>query len=181
VVFVIADLAGYTALTEAHGGEGAAATIARYREMPRGALAEGARVIEQVGNQLLIVASEPRTAMLTALRLPAVNLTARLAARASADDVLCTRAVADASLGMAGIRFHPLGALRFKNVPQPVDVVAVVAEPVGHAVVDPVCQMHVAPDTAPARLPGRNATHYFCSFECARAFAASPESYAAAC
>jgi class 3 adenylate cyclase len=71
VVFVIADLAGYTALTEAHGGEGAAATIARYREMARGALAEGARVIEQVGDQLLIVASEPRTAVVTALRLRA--------------------------------------------------------------------------------------------------------------
>ena len=210
MVFVIADLAGYTALTEAHGGEGAAATVARYRGLARGALADGARIAEQVGDQLLIVASDARVAMLSAVRLraavateplfpsvrigiadgsvverdgryfgPALNLTARLAARAGADDILCTGAVADASRGIAGIRFHPLGALRFKNVPLPVDVVAVVAEPVGHAAIDPVCQMHVAPDTAPARLPGPDAVHYFCSFDCARAFAASPESYVA--
>ena len=33
MVFVIADLAGYTALTEAHGGEQAATMVARYREL----------------------------------------------------------------------------------------------------------------------------------------------------
>jgi YHS domain-containing protein len=43
---------------------------------------------------------------------------------------------------------------------------------------DPVCRMRLDPGTAPARLPVGDITHYFCSLGCARAFAASPESYA---
>jgi len=50
VVFVIADLSGYTALTEAHGGDEAAMTVARYRKLAEGALADGARIVEQVGD-----------------------------------------------------------------------------------------------------------------------------------
>jgi adenylate cyclase len=112
VVFVIADLAGYTPLTEAHGGDGAATTVARYRDLAERALADGARIVEQVGDELLIVASDARAAMMSAVRIraavdaeprfpgvrigiadgsvveregryfgPALNLTARLAAR----------------------------------------------------------------------------------------------------
>lgn len=210
VVFVIADLAGYTALTEAHGGDEAATTVTRYRNLAEDALAEGARIVEQVGDELLIVADDARTAMMSAIgiraavddepRFPAVrigiadgfvverdghyfgaalNLTARLAARARADDILCTAAVASACRDLDGIGFHPLGPLRFENVPTPVEVCAVSSAPVcDRMAFDPVCRMHVELATAPARLPFGASTHYFCSLDCARAFAASPERYA---
>jgi adenylate cyclase len=210
VVFVIADLAGYTALTEAHGGDGAATTVARYRQLVERALAEGARIIEEVGDELLIVAADARAAMMSAVRIrdsvgdeprfpgvrigiadgpvverdgryfgPALNLTARLAARAGANEIFCTAAVAEACRDLDGVAFRGLGALRFKNVPAPVDVFAVVSQRAHHedAALDPVCRMHLDPGTAPARLPFGDATHYFCSLDCARAFAASPESY----
>ncbi|NIQ39597.1 MAG: YHS domain-containing protein [Proteobacteria bacterium] len=37
--------------------------------------------------------------------------------------------------------------------------------------------MQVAPDKAPARLPFENKTYYFCSFDCAKAFAENPDRY----
>jgi adenylate cyclase len=46
VVFLIADLSGYTALTEAHGGVEAAKVVVRYVELARSALAADARLVE---------------------------------------------------------------------------------------------------------------------------------------
>jgi adenylate cyclase len=210
LVFIIADLAGYTALTEAHGGDEAATTVARYRQLAEQTLTGGARVIEQVGDQLLIVAGDARAAILTAVRLragvadephflsvrigiaegmvverggryfgPALNLTARLASRAGADQILCTGAVARACGNVDGLIFRDLGVQRFRNVPEPVAVSTVVSQQGGHhgVVVDPVCWMHLDPDTAPARLPFGDSTYHFCSFACAEAFAKNPESY----
>jgi adenylate cyclase len=68
-VFVIADLAGYTALTEAHGGAEAAKTVARYMELASNALGPGVRLAERVGDQVLIVGDDPCNAATTALRL----------------------------------------------------------------------------------------------------------------
>jgi len=67
--FVIADLAGYTALTEAHGGAEAARTVGRYLELASTALVPGARLAERVGDQVLIVSDDPCSAVTTALRL----------------------------------------------------------------------------------------------------------------
>jgi hypothetical protein len=67
--FVIADLAGYTALTEAHGGAEAAKTVARYTELASNALSARARLTERVGDQVLIVSEDPCSAVTTALRL----------------------------------------------------------------------------------------------------------------
>jgi adenylate cyclase len=210
LVFVIVDLAGYTALTEAHGGDGAATTVARYRDLAERALADCARIVEQVGDELLIVAAEAQAAMMTAIDIraavdaeprfpsvrigvadgpvverdgryfgPALNLTARLAARARPDEILCTATVAGACRELPGVAFRELGALRFKNVPVPVIVFTIIAEPALRAgtALDPVCRMHVEPATAPATLLVGGTTHYFCSAACARSFAASPESY----
>jgi adenylate cyclase len=67
--FVIADLAGYTALTEAHGGAEAARTVARYTELASKALSPGVRLAERVGDQVLIVGEDPCSAVTTSLRL----------------------------------------------------------------------------------------------------------------
>ena len=67
--FVIADLAGYTALTEAHGGAEAAKTVARYTELAQRALGPGVRLAERVGDQVLFVGGDPSDAVTTALRL----------------------------------------------------------------------------------------------------------------
>jgi class 3 adenylate cyclase/YHS domain-containing protein len=206
--FVIADLAGYTALTEAHGGAEAAKTIARYTELASSALTPGVRVAEGVGDQLLLVSNDPCSAVTTAVRLrhaigreplflgvrigidagealeengryfgSALNIAARVAAHAHGGQILCTAHVVSALRGLAGVRCASLGPAKFKNVSEPIDLFEVISEDDTGAVVDPVCHMHVEAATAPARLPFDDTTYFFCSFQCAEAFARHPRAY----
>jgi class 3 adenylate cyclase len=209
-VFLIADLAGYTALTEAHGSAQAARIVGRYVELAAAVLEPGVELVEQVGDQVLIVGAAAASALLTAVRLrdavedepmfptlragldagpchvegkryfaPALNVTARVAAYARPGQVLCTERVARAAGSQPGLELAALGPARFKNVPYAVALFEVRPGEAGGALsaVDPVCRMHVAPATAPARLPYGGRTYVFCTFECAKRFAESPEAY----
>jgi class 3 adenylate cyclase/YHS domain-containing protein len=69
VTFLIADLAGFTALTEMHGSRYAAWLVARYVEIVRAALSPGTRLAERVGDAVLIVAADAATAVRTAVAL----------------------------------------------------------------------------------------------------------------
>ncbi len=210
VVFLIADLAGYTALTEAMGDMEAAKVIARYVELAHDVLRPGTRVVERVGDELLIVGDKVPSTLRVARDLhaaveceplfPAVraglhagrvlehdgkyfgavlNLTARVASYATAGQILCTEAVATQAEGLGDIECREVGPVRFRNIVEPFRVFEVIAGPgCGQTtVVDPVCRMHVTPETAPARQPFGETTYYFCSIGCARAFAERPHLY----
>lgn len=69
VVFLIADLSGYTALTEAHGGTEAARIVTKYVGLAQQALAPGARLVERVGDEVLVVADAAAAAAQTAMRI----------------------------------------------------------------------------------------------------------------
>lgn len=69
VAFVFADLAGYVALTEAHGNAEAAGVIERFVGAASTALVAGARLVERVGDQVVIAADDPAVAIDIALRL----------------------------------------------------------------------------------------------------------------
>jgi class 3 adenylate cyclase/YHS domain-containing protein len=69
VTFVIADLAGFTALTEIHGSRYAAWVVMRFVELVRATLRSGARLAERVGDAVLIVAPDAGAAVRTAVDL----------------------------------------------------------------------------------------------------------------
>ena len=69
LVFVMADLSGFTALTEAHGNLRAADVVARYQEIVRSVLEPGVRFLERVGDEVVLVAEEAAPAIRTAVRL----------------------------------------------------------------------------------------------------------------
>ncbi len=71
LVFCIADLSGYTALTEAHGSREAAKIVARYVELAETTLSPAVRLVERVGDELLIVAPDPAVAVEAAICLRA--------------------------------------------------------------------------------------------------------------
>lgn len=68
-VFVMADLSGFTALTEAHGNLRAADVVARYAEIVRALLDPGVRFLERVGDEIVLVADDAAPAVRTAVRL----------------------------------------------------------------------------------------------------------------
>jgi len=108
----------------------------------------------------------------------AVNLAARVAARAAGDQVLATTSVAEVAAG-AGFETRPIGVERLRNVREPVPLFEVVACPaLPDRVIDPVCHMAVDRRSAPGRLRHHDHEHLFCSLECAGAFAADPAQFA---
>jgi class 3 adenylate cyclase len=68
-VFLMADLSGFTALTEAHGSLKAADVVGRYMELVRASLEPGVRVLERIGDGVLLVAGDAAPAVRTAIRL----------------------------------------------------------------------------------------------------------------
>jgi adenylate cyclase len=69
VVFLIADLSGYTALTEAHGNISAAYIVTRYMEILEEALEPGVRFVERVGDEALVTGADAASILKTAIRL----------------------------------------------------------------------------------------------------------------
>lgn len=107
----------------------------------------------------------------------AVNLAARVAARAAGDQVLATTFVAEVA-SSAGFETRSLGVERLRNVREPVALFEVVACPrPPDRVIDPVCHMAVDRRSAPGRLRHDDHEHLFCSLECAGAFASDPNRY----
>lgn len=68
-VVLFADLAGFTALTEAHGDLDAADVAERFSALARAALVGDGRIVKTIGDAVMVVASEPRHATETALSL----------------------------------------------------------------------------------------------------------------
>ena len=64
-------MAGFTALTEAHGDLDAAGVAARFEALARGALVEPARLVKTMGDAVMVVAPDAGAAVATALALGA--------------------------------------------------------------------------------------------------------------
>jgi class 3 adenylate cyclase/YHS domain-containing protein len=74
VTIVFADLAGFAALTEAHGDQDAVDVAARFFGLARRCLAEGAALVKTMGDAVMIAGASVPAGIVTALRLAiAVN------------------------------------------------------------------------------------------------------------
>lgn len=97
-----------------------------------------------------------------------VNIAARLAALADADEILATRTVA-AAADTQGWSIEPGGERHLRNIGEPVDVVRLSLDDRAMSPIDPMCHMRVDPTTAlTVELDG--ARVYFCSEPCRDAF-----------
>jgi class 3 adenylate cyclase/YHS domain-containing protein len=111
-----------------------------------------------------------------------VNVAARVSGVASGGEVLLTETTkAAAAAGDLGrIHFHERGRHALKNVGEPVLLFAAVRESERDSTglpIDPVCRMGVDPEHSTGRLSHEGIEYYFCSLECAGAFAADPARY----
>ena len=141
VAIAFADLAGYTRMTEEAGEEEALTAVERFVEAVEETLPDDARIIKTIGDEVMVVGSDPAAltdwavgfqAMHTERPLPRigihygetlyrdgdyygreVNQAARVAARAAGGEVLVTRPVVDAA--GAHVEFDPIGEVRLKG------------------------------------------------------------------
>jgi adenylate cyclase len=142
VAIAFADLAGYTRLTEEAGEEEALDIVERFVESVEATLPDDARVIKTIGDEVMIVGSDPSALvdwavgfqLLQGERRPlprigihaggalyrdgdyygrAVNLASRVGARAAGGEVLVTRPVVE-SAGRH-LAFRHIGEVRMKG------------------------------------------------------------------
>jgi class 3 adenylate cyclase len=200
LALLIADLSGYTALTEAHGNMSAAEAVTRYVEIVHEVLHPSARLVERVGDEVLIAADEAASLVQTAINLrdtieleplfPTMHAGIHAGSVLEMDGGyfgkalnLGSRVAAHARgnqiLCTEQVEYRALGPTRFKNITDPVEIFEVIArrQKVESNLIDPVCRMQVRHDTAPARLPFGEKTYYFCSFDCAKKFVNNPKIY----
>ena len=156
VAIAFADLAGYTRLTEEAGEEEALDVVERFVESVGVTLPEDARVIKTIGDEVMVVGTDPGTLVdwavgfqaLNVGRRPlpriglhageslyrdgdyygrAVNLAARVGARAAGGEVLVTRPVVEAAGGH--LAFEPIGEVKLKGFTEATDLFLARARP----------------------------------------------------
>lgn len=66
---LMADLAGYTALTDVHGGVSAARIVAKYMELVHNSLCGESRLMQRIGDQVVIVSDHALDLAVTAQNL----------------------------------------------------------------------------------------------------------------
>jgi adenylate cyclase len=141
VAIAFADLAGYTRLTEEVGEEEAVSAVERFVENVEATLPEDARVVKTIGDEVMIVGGDagaltdwavgfqelqdtrplPRIGLHHGAVIyrdgdyfgRAVNLAARVAARAAGGEVVVTRPVVDAA--EPHLEFERIGEVRLKG------------------------------------------------------------------
>jgi adenylate cyclase len=141
VAIAFADLAGYTRMTEEAGEEEALTAVERFVEAVEETLPDDARIIKTIGDEVMVVGSDPAALtdwaigfqdLHTERPLPRigihygetlyrdgdyygreVNQAARVAARAAGGEVLVTRPVVDAA--GSHVEFDPIGQVRLKG------------------------------------------------------------------
>jgi adenylate cyclase len=142
VAIAFADLAGYTRLTEEAGEEEAVDTVERFVEDVEVTLPDDARVVKTIGDEVMVVGSDPSGLVdwavalqrMVADRRPLprigmhygltlyrdgdyygreVNLAARVAARAAGGEVVVTSAVVEAA--EPHLEFDRIGEVRLKG------------------------------------------------------------------
>ena len=151
VVLAFADLAGYTRLTEERGEHEAVGAVERFIEAVERSLPLDARVLKTLGDEVMVVATDPvaltRWAVGFQARAPAgvppprigvhhgealyrdgdyygreVNQAARVVARAAGGEVLVTRAVVDLAAGVDGLAFKLIGEVGLKGFSEPTEL-----------------------------------------------------------
>lgn len=205
--FVVADLAGYTALTEAHGDDRAAEAAANFCQSVRALLrAHGAHEVKTMGDGILLHVDDPEEAVTLAERIVtgygARHLT--LGVRAGVHTGSAVRRGDDwfgnavnltarvSELARAGdvlitettarhlsrVALRARGPQTFRHVAHPLDVYAVVLDDPPPALpIDPICHMAVDPEQAFTRQVVDGVEYFLCSPECAEAFAANSSAF----
>lgn len=196
IAILLADLSGYTALTETHGALAAANLIDKYIEIVRNCLTGDSRLHGRTGDEIMIVSSSPDALLDTALLIgkhasseeyflqvhgglhygtvlqradsyfgSAINLTSRIAGKASAGQFWCSDEFVNALSNKSGFSLTPRGKHHFKNISTEKEVFELNIEDRKTIHIDPVCRMRILEPHSAIAHPTETGT-YFCSPAC---------------
>jgi len=202
VAILLADLSGYSALTEVHGAASAANLIDRYIAIAKNCLVGDSRLHQQTGDELMFLSDSPDAMLATAKRLAtasaheayflqvhgglhygkllkrganyfgtALNLAARIAAKAKAGSFYCSAEFAACTTDQADGIFQSKGKYLLKNISEEKELFELNIANKNGNYIDPVCRMLILnPETA-FRYPNKDHI-YFCSSQCLEVYKA---------
>lgn len=74
LAILMADLSGYTAMTDAHGGASASRIVNKYMQLVNNALYGSSKVVQRIGDQVVIIADTADDMVITAQNLNSLTL-----------------------------------------------------------------------------------------------------------
>ncbi|HTL10378.1 MAG TPA: hypothetical protein VL307_19020 [Chitinophagaceae bacterium] len=203
VAILMADLSGYSALTEVHGAWSAANLIDRYIAIAKNCLVGDTRLHQQTGDELLFIADSPDAILATAKSLAmatageayflqvhgglhygkllkrganyfgtALNLAARIAAKAAAGTFYCSAEFAASISGPAAGIVQSKGNHQLKNISGEKELFEVSIASNSTNYIDPVCRMLIHHPQTALRYAGEEGV-YFCSQHCLQTYTAA--------
>ena len=202
IAILMADLSGYTALTETHGPASAADLIDKYLEIVQSCLVGDSTLKERTGDEVMIVSTSPDALLSTAIMIrkntlkeenflqvhgglhygtvlkrnnsyfgSAINLTSRIAAKASPGTFWCSGDFLAALIDKSAFTFTSKGKHRFKNIAEEKEIAELVDPKATTFTVDPICRMLILDKTTAIQHP-ELPDFFFCSMDCLHAFKA---------
>lgn len=203
--FCFVDMAGFTALTEAHGDQTAVTLVRRFVRLTQNSLAGHGNLLKTIGDAVLLRFESPDQALdaVSELLLAASyepgfpQLRAGLhrgpVTPVGGDYLGTTVNIAARVAGVARSgqvlltqpavprpcrqRLTNAGPVAVRNVREPLDLYELIwSDDV--SLVDPVCRMRLDPTVPAERLWHAGREYLFCSLACTAAFAVDPDYYA---
>ncbi|MES1222729.1 MAG: adenylate/guanylate cyclase domain-containing protein [Bacteroidota bacterium] len=196
LAILMADLSGYTALTETHGAKSAADLIDKYIGIAEYSLGDDCFLHERTGDQVMIVSNSPDSLLKTAIKIAtitsreenflqvhgglhygnvlkrngsyfgsAINMAARIAAKAEAGSIWCSREFALAVEDSEEVAVKAKGSFQFKNITGKKEIFEITIANKTQAYIDPVCNM-VLLNLQNAFQHKTEHSKYFCSLLC---------------
>jgi len=107
-----------------------------------------------------------------------LNLTSRICSYSRGGQLLCSREIVEFVQDTGKYNFIKLGDIRFKNVTNPIAVYEIIIKSnKNNLSIDPICKMQVDIDNPPSKIPYKDKTYFFCSYECSKKFINNPEDF----
>jgi adenylate cyclase len=206
VAILMADLTGYTAMTQAHGGASAARMVRKYMQLVDDCLVGSARVTQRVGDQVVIISPSASDLLETSSRLItatsgeheflSIHAGLHYGTVFMEDDNLfgSTINIASRVMNLASggqvlctqafldqlpdkTIFKACGSHKLKNVINEFDLFELLPSHTIDFHIDPVCHMQIDPGKSLHQLTIDGATYYFCSEHCFNVFKNSPAAF----
>ncbi len=207
VAILMADLSGYTAMTDVHGGASAARLVTKYMELVNKSIHGDCQVIQRIGDQVVVISDNASDLAVTAKMLNAYTLEEdhflSIHAGLHFGSVYCengnlfgsTINVASRIMNLArsgqilcssdfvdvvestSFSFAPVGAFKLKNVMHDVEIYELACDNEYSQYVDPVCRMQVRDDMKNLTYGWSGETYHFCNEHCKELFRADPGAF----
>ena len=204
---LMADLTGYTAMTDVHGGASAAALVKKYMELVDNALIGNTKVFQRVGDQIVLLADDPNDIVETAKALSSrihsehhflsIHAGIHYGSVFVENDSLFGSPINIASriMNMAehgqilcssdlvekiNAEKHScnyLGKFSFKNVMNEISVYEIITDTQLLHFIDPVCRMQIDPTRTTYVYHYKNQEYHFCGNQCLALFKSNPETF----